>query len=61
MGFLRILGKLAVFALGGAIAALFGRIVINAVDGKPIEKLLEAPKQDVALKIEFGSPDGVVK
>lgn len=61
MGIGRILGRLALFAIGGIIAAVFGRVVINVIDGKPVQQLLDAPKQDVALRIEFGGPEGAVK
>lgn len=60
MGFLKILGKLALMAAGGILAGLFGRIVINVIDGKPIDKLLEPPKKDVILRIELGGPEGKV-
>lgn len=52
MDVLKVVLKFVVLPLAmGAVMALGGRIVINAIDGKP---LLQEPKHDVALRIEMG-------
>lgn len=54
MEFLTQVGK---WILGGVIMGLAGRMIINIIDGKP---LFQEPKQEVALKLEFGDPRGTV-
>lgn len=52
MDALKFIGKFIIAPLAfGVIAALGGRIVINAIDSKP---LLAEPNQGVELKLVFG-------